>query len=368
MWSKGWSRYGTIFLIWTMLGVFFVVQNYIYSVNTDRGFDWIQSLNYRLSNYWMWAFFTPLVFFLTKKFRIDTPHRSRNIFIMIALGIVISFVHSFLSILFSMILNWSFGKIPEGVFARMQIAKVAIIGGSFDSLFMYCIIIGIIYSFDYYKKNREHQLHLSELENKLAQAELQSLKMQLQPHFLFNTLHAISTLMHRDPEAADKMITRLSDLLRISLDNIGVQEVTLKDELEFLEQYIEIQKMRFQDTLDVSLNIEPDSLNLMVPNLILQPLVENAFKHGMKSSQSKTLVTITSQLNNGNLILSVSDNGSGMNGNNSGVVNEGVGLKNTRARLKQHYGSNFEFGINDIKAGGFMVSISLPAHKDNKLN
>lgn len=365
MFSKRWTKYTVIFLVWTLLGMYFVVQNYIYSASTDRGFDWVQNINYRLSNYWMWALFTPLVYYLTRKFKFENPRRLKNIFIVILLGIGISFAHSFLSILLSITLNWSAGKIPEGIVARLQAARFAVVGGTFDSLFMYSIIIGIIYSFEYYKKNREHQLHVSELEKKLAQAELQALKMQLHPHFLFNTLHAISTLMHRDADAADKMITRLSDLLRISLDNIGVQQVTLKDEMEFIEKYIEIQKIRFQDTLNVKVNIASETLNMMVPNLILQPIIENAFKHGIRSNLSLTEIDISSKLNNGNLILSVMDNGSGLNNNKNNSENDGVGLNNTMSRLNQLYGDNYEFNFNDRAGGGFQVLIKIPAVERN---
>ena len=132
-----------------------------------------------------------------------------------------------------------------------------------------------------YKRFRERELRASQLEARLAQPQLEVLKRQLHPHFLFNTLHAISTLIHRDPDAADEMVTQLSDLLRMTLATIGVQEVPLRQELEFLRRYLDIQKMRFQDRLKVIVDVPSDTLDIHVPNQVLQPIVENAVQHGV---------------------------------------------------------------------------------------
>ncbi|MEO8665132.1 MAG: histidine kinase [Ignavibacteria bacterium] len=360
MLSKRWVKWGLIFFVWSLLAVFFVTQNFIYSINTDKPFDWGQALSYRLSSYWIWALLTPLVLLIADKYKLEKKYFPKNILMLLFFGILISVFQSFMTIFLFFAFSPYSVKPPIGLLAQLGNAKFGVMGGSFDSFFMYCIILSIIYSFDYYKKNREQQYNLSQLESKLAQAELQSLKMQLQPHFLFNSLHAISTLMHRDADAADKMITRLSDLLRISLDNIGVQEVTLKDELEFLEQYIEIQKIRFQDTLTVNMNIAPETLNVMVPNLILQPIVENAFKHGVEMKSSKRIIDISSALNNGTLELKVQDNGPGINNNSGSIVKEGVGLNNTRARLDQIYGKDYEIIFKDAEKGGLLVCVNIP--------
>jgi two-component system, LytTR family, sensor kinase len=142
------------------------------------------------------------------------------------------------------------------------------------NLLTYAAIVGATHALEYYRRYRERELRASRLETELAQAQLQTLKMQLHPHFLFNTLHAISALMHRDVEAADRMMSRLSDLLRLTLENAGVQEVRLKQELEFLERYLEIQQTRFADRLEIEVDVDPTTLDARVPNLILQPLQE----------------------------------------------------------------------------------------------
>src|SRR5258708_24064647 len=154
--------------------------------------------------------------------------------------------------------------------------------------------------------------------------------MQLQPHFLFNTLHAISTLMHRDVEAADRMLARLSDLLRLTLENVGVQEVTVKQEREFLEGYVEIEQPRFQDRLSVKMNIDGDVLDAAIPNLILQPLVENAVRHGIAPRAAAGHIDISASRQNGMLLIQISDDGPGLPKNGSASAKQGVGLSNTR--------------------------------------
>jgi len=207
---------------------------------------------------------------------------------------------------------------------------------SFTSFFTYMVVVGAYYAFDYYQKYRERDLRALELEGRLTQAELQNLKMQLHPHFLFNTLNTISVLMTKDTKAANSVLVRLSDLLRMALDNVSTHEVTLKEELDFLARYLEIEQTRFEDRLTVRMRIEPGVLAARVPNLILQPLVENAIRHGVAPLLTPGTIEISARRENGNLRLEVRDNGSGLPNSNQ-HVREGVGLSNTRARLVQVY-------------------------------
>jgi sensor histidine kinase YesM len=233
------------------------------------------------------------------------------------------------------------------------------------ALFFYWAILGVNYAIDYYQKYRERELRASQLETRLAQARLQVLKMQLHPHFLFNTLNAISELVFKDPESAEHMITNLSDLLRLSLDNVGVQEVPLKQELDFLNKYVEIEQTRFHDRLQLSTDIAPETLDAWVPNMILQPLVENAIRHGIGMRSAGGHIEIGAERENGMLRLFVRDNGGGLHNGEQKQLKEGVGLANTRARLAHLYGEEHRFDLDNVPGGGLMVDMSIPFRVTN---
>src|SRR5256886_9309459 len=182
--------------------------------------------------------------------------------------------------------------------------------------------------------------------------------MQLNPHFLFNTLHAISSLMQKEVEAADQMITRLSDLLRYALESTDAQEVPLRQELDFLERYLEIEQTRFGDRRAVRVDVAPDTLDALVPNLVLQPLVENAIRHGIEPRSQGGRIELRCRCDNGRLLLVVRDNGVGLSPN--GKLEEGVGLSNTRARLEQLYGEQHSFAFSEAPGGGLTVRLELP--------
>ncbi len=209
------------------------------------------------------------------------------------------------------------------------------------------------------RRLRDRELRARRLEAQLAQARLESLKMPLRPHFLFNTLHAISTLVHLDSHAADRMISRLSSLLRLSLENIDRQEVSLQQELEFLDRYLDIEKMRFGDRLAVDLDIDEESRSARVPNFLLQPIVENAVKHGVGRLPSAGHITLRTYRLDGKLHIDVCDNGPGASRDQL-TGGAGIGLKNTRARLEQLYGPQGEMEFATSEEGGMMVRLSLP--------
>ncbi|MEX0748378.1 MAG: histidine kinase, partial [Rhodothermales bacterium] len=197
----------------------------------------------------------------------------------------------------------------------------------------------------------------------LSEARLQTLRMQINPHFLFNTLHTISTYLGRDPKGARRMIARLSDLLRYTLEKAGTQEVTLRQELNFLDGYLEIQSIRFQDNLVVQQDVDPDMLEALVPNLILQPLVENAIKHGVSAVEGVGKVSIKAWRDNEQLCLSVWDNGPGMiGGNGVSASPTGLGLRNTRERLESLYGPGHHFELAGGAEGGVTALICIPYH------
>jgi len=232
------------------------------------------------------------------------------------------------------------------------------------NLLIYWVIVSVSHAFDYYRQMQERELRAAELEKRLAQARLQTLQMQLNPHFLFNSLHAISALVHKDADMADQMITRLSDLLRYALEGTDAQEVPLRQELDFLRRYLEIEQTRFGDRLAVGLEIAPETLDALVPNLLLQPLVENAIRHGIEPRAKPGRIELRAGCENGQLKLEVRDNGVGLSPDRK--VEEGVGLSNTRARLKQLYGERHRFALSETPGGGLSVSLELPFRAQGK--
>jgi two-component system, LytTR family, sensor kinase len=226
---------------------------------------------------------------------------------------------------------------------------------------MYWAILGLGYAFDYRERYRERESVASQLRAQLAQAQLESLKMQLHPHFLFNTLHAISGLVRAgERSAAVNMIAGLSELLRRALDSADEQEVPLRDEVKFVELYLDIQKVRFSDRLRVRMEVAPDTLDALVPNLILQPLVENAIRHGVSPDETACAVVVNAYRSDATLHLSVCDDGPGLQSGWRDGQGEGIGLANTRARLKRLYGSDQRFDLRNGASGGVTASIAIP--------
>jgi LytS/YehU family sensor histidine kinase len=201
-----------------------------------------------------------------------------------------------------------------------------------------------------------------ELQGRLDQARLQALRLQLQPHFLFNTLNTITALVHRDPPSAERMVTGLSELLRVSLGNAGEQEVRLDRELEVLRHYLDIQLVRFSDRLSVRFDIDPGAREAMVPSLLLQPLVENAIKHGISPRVAAGHLHISVRRHNETLSLEVGDDGVGTRG--AQALAEGVGLGNARARLASLYGEQHRMEAGPRPEGGFNVKIEIPFYTE----
>jgi LytS/YehU family sensor histidine kinase len=224
----------------------------------------------------------------------------------------------------------------------------------------YAAIVSVWYAFDYYDRFRERERQAAELEAHLAQARLQALKTQLHPHFLFNTLNGIAALIYEDPKAAHRMLARLSELLRISFQDVGAQEVPLRCELEFGRRYLELEQIRLGDRLSVNFEIAPETLEACVPNLLLQPLLENAIKHAIAPFSNPGRLCIRSRREIQTLVLEVSDNGPGLGAHADDPTRQGVGLNNTRARLKELYGNAHRIQLKNGESGGLVVEIEIP--------
>jgi sensor histidine kinase YesM len=226
-------------------------------------------------------------------------------------------------------------------------------------LLAYAAIAGLSHAVFFSREAHRRELRTAQLEKHLVEAQLQTLQRQLQPHFLFNTLHAISALMHRDVDSADRMLSRLSDLLRMTLDTVGRQQTALKDEIDFLGKYLQIEQARLGDRLMVRWEIEDETLDCLVPNLVLQPLVENAIKHGIALASEGGTVTVRARRQAEMLWMEVEDDGRGPSETGLESLQKGIGLTNTRARLSHHYGAHYRFEFHK-RAGTFAVVIALP--------
>lgn len=226
-------------------------------------------------------------------------------------------------------------------------------------LIVFWFIFGTVFLIRYVQKNQEEKLRAARLEEALTKARLQALQMQLHPHFLFNTLNMISSIMYENVKAADKIIASLSDLLRITLKSTNREAYTLEKELELLNLYIEIMKARFRDNLVIHLDINSGTRHALVPGFILQPLVENSIRHSMDHLKT-TEIQITSRKKNERLILMVKDNGPGITGDAQQIIEKGVGLSNIVERFEELYGTDYSFQMQNINGGGLQVVINIP--------
>jgi signal transduction histidine kinase len=307
------------------------------------------------------ALLTPLVIRFAQRFRFDTNNWKQTLLVHIpALGLF-SLATSALLIGARIALfperNWA-TTMTFWQFCQHQYFM------NFDwSMMTFCSIVGLTNGVDYYRESRERTVRTAQLETKLVEAQFKTLQGQLHPHFLFNTLHAVSALLHKDPEAADRMISRLSDLLRLTLELTGVQEISLKKELEFLEKYLEIEQIRFRDRLAVKFNVDAAVLDARVPMLILQPIVENAIKHGIGPHVHGGTIEISASREGDRLMLEVHDTGGGLSESALSALQKGIGLSNTRARLECLYGHDHRFEFSNVH-GGLTVRLVIPLHSD----
>jgi two-component system LytT family sensor kinase len=358
--------------VWTLIGLTFASLSFFgtLAISDYRRVNLLGIFISNLTAFYLWALLAPFIAMLARRYRLDRQHWPRSLF----------FVHLPASLFFPALhlclylpLYWLAGGVLTREFPTLfSLFSYQLFANLPMKVSIYWLILIAINALDYYQSFRVAEVKASELRAQLAQAQLQALKMQLHPHFLFNTLNSISALLHRDAEAADRMVARLGDFLRLTLDNSGDQEVTLEQELEFLRCYLEIETVRFQDRLSVETDIEPETLRARVPNLILQPLVENAIRHGISRQSAPGRLAIRAARFGARLRVQVEDNGPGL-----ALINEsdahssipastrsggtgGVGLSNTRARLEHLYGAEHRFEFTRATPRGMIVTLEIP--------
>ncbi|MDT7806634.1 MAG: two-component system, LytTR family, sensor kinase [Acidobacteriota bacterium] len=353
--GRRWARLGFIWGVWALVGLFFSSQIYFYFLHTEKQLSLPRSLAWQMSAVVVFALSTPLVLRLARRYPFERHAWWRALIVHLLAGTAISAAWATYHITLDFAFEGNYNSLKLASFPRLIFIHLD------KELLVYWIIVVISHAVDYYQRYREGELRAS-------QAQLQALKMQLHPHFLFNALHSISALVHIDPEAADKMIARLGDFLRLTLETSAAQEVPLRQEIEFLNCYLEIERIRFQDRLTTRLEVDPQVLDCRVPNLILQPIVENAIRHGVAPRSAPGHVHVRAARAGSALRLEVRDNGRGLP---EGAVavrcatpqqQGGVGLSNTRARLQQLYGSAYRFEIANDPSGGVVVTMEIPLH------
>jgi signal transduction histidine kinase len=339
------------------LGVFSTIEAMYYvSLVSQEQSSILILLQLNMAYWWSWAILVPGVLWMARRFRFARQRWWRALAAHVPGVIFFVAVHT---VFVASSRVWILGNAGEPLAWWPEFQRQFFL--NFDwGMMTYWAIVGGVHAFDFHRESQEQALETAHLETRLAEAQLQALQRQLHPHFLFNTLHAISALMHRDTEAADAMLERRSDLLRLTLDRIAVQEVTLRDELEFVEKYLEIEQTRFGDRLQVRTSIDPATLDAAVPNLLLQPLVENAVRHGIAPKLQGGHVEISSRRDGDTLAVQVRDDGPGLSQAARQALNAGVGLSNTRARLEHLYRDRFTFEFIEQAGGGLAVRIVVP--------
>jgi sensor histidine kinase YesM len=313
-----------------------------------------------VANYTTWGLLFPLVYRVVKWASQEAQAgMARMAFRILGAGLFLSLVHEAISNVLFFVPSHLLGleKISEETFTH-------ILGALPAAIITRMVEFGIVYTMftalDYQRKFRNKQIELAQMESQLSGAQLNALRLQLQPHFLFNTLNAISSLMDFDKKKAQKIVSQLGSLLRFVLDQNKKQHVPLRDELDFVRNYLNIEQVRFLDRLTTTYDIAPDTLDAQVPSLLLQPLVENAIKHGFASQTGQGHIQVKSLRENGHILLTVTDDGNGSTIDVNNLPGSGIGLKNVQERLELIYKGDASMQIHTAEGEGFEVKIKLP--------
>ena len=341
-------------LFWTLVGLAFASQFYLSSTLVGRSVSWGQAITYSLADWYVWAVLSVPILAFARRFPPEGGVRVRTALIHLGAALVVSLFYVGLRALVGQLHSLLIGEpVTFGEIFRPLLVKTFPF-----NLLIYGVIISVSHAIDYYRKYHERTVHNLELEKHLAEARLQALLRQLKPHFLFNTLNGIASLMHSDVNAADKMLVRLGELLRITMSHRGQPLTPLAEEISFIEKYLEIERIRFRDRLSVEFEIDPAALTTEVPSLILQPLVENAIRHGIEPHARAGRLVLSAKRTPDSLELSVRDNGAGQPA--AGFTRVGIGIGNTRARLEELYGDRHRFELANHPDGGLVVRVTIP--------
>ena len=348
--QRRWLKFALYIAAWTVAAFVFAAQHYV-GYGAEMAVGWRRVITSELGQWYAWAALFPIIFGLARRFPLESPHLSSRLGMHLTVAIFVTA----LQLCIEAVLVWIIRGFSDPLALIVSRLKHNAFLVCSEGFVLYWVMLLASHTVHFQSRLRAQESRASRLEAQLAQAQLNALKMQLHPHFLFNTLHSISALLHEDVEAADRMVAQLGDFLRLTLENSESQEVTLEQELEFLRCYLDIEMTRFQDRLRVEFDVGPGTLGALTPNLILQPLVENAIRHGIAHRIEPGCVEIRSERRGDKLRIEVRDDGPGFASNTAGI-----GLTNTRARLERLYGSGHVLQLSNGTQNGAIVILEIP--------
>jgi len=340
--------------LWTGIVLLFAAQSYVHDALQGETWSPLDYLRWSMIVWYAWAAFAPLVFRLAERYPIESPLKWENLRAQAVAACAVTFatvvIGAFVSHLFEP------GTLDEQIrqFAAQHVAT---------GLLTYGALVALRQAMHFHREKTRREIESSRLVAELAQSRLQVLKTQLQPHFLFNTLHAIVTLLEEEPASAEDMLLRLSELLRAFLEDQEGQEIPLQRELELLDLYLGIQRMRFKDRLTTRVYVDPETLDCAVPSLILQPLVENAIRHGIGKHVGSDCVEIDVRRDSDHLCLEVRNSNSLLESSSKALGGHGIGLSNTRLRLRELYGEAAEIRLGALWPRGVACRVRVPLRR-----
>lgn len=316
--------------------------------------SWPDAIRYELIYAYAWAACTPLILWAANRFRFEKKRWPRTVLVHLVL---LTFVIVFTKTTFDYVgymptspfRDFTWNKWYRSVVATLDMAPL-----------MYAVVVLVQAAISYYRDYRAGLIKASQLQTQLVHAQLHALRMQLHPHFLFNTLHTIAALVHEDPDRAERTIARLAELLRLFLSSSAIHEVPLEEELRILDLYLEIELARFEERLQIQYDIPNELREAMVPSLVLQPLIENSIRHGLGRQAKPGTISVMAERQGEALILRVTDNGQGLKGDPLKPIHQGMGLAITRGRLESLYGPQQSLVLRNLPERGVEARITLP--------
>jgi two-component system, LytTR family, sensor kinase len=353
-------RLQVLFSLWTLLGLFFGLRTALeWGMVRGDNSRWFKAIWWHLMEWYFWGILAIGIFRFCARVASGRKNWFRYLLLHLGFGLVVSFVQACLCTAGGMVESWALGwpLTPRGEAYSFRTAlELTVVNHLHQNILVYAGIVFVWHALDSYRESQRRALKGAELEKRLAQAQLDSLRAQLQPHFLFNTLNAIAEFVHEDPAKAEQLIVELANLLRMNLQLSPAEEVPLAEEMEFLKRYVDIEQTRLGSRLEVRWDVRDETLCARVPSLILQPLVENAIRHGIAPFAKTGRLAISAERMDGDLLLKVHDSGPGLPGESTS--RRGIGLTNTAARLEHLYGKRHRFEL--LNQAGLLARVTIP--------